>query len=87
MVNCKICDKYINDDKRRHYCNEHREFKAGKYRRKEYLKQYRQRHWRSFNPHMSMRKLEARIDGRIIPNFEREQKAILKEKRRIGLKP
>ena len=89
-MKCQICGQYIGEDRRRKYCDNHREFRDGKWRRKNYKKEYmRAKKYKyklrqtritgsGFSEHAILDK-----KGRLI--IEKEIKAIKKEKKRIGL--
>jgi len=92
MVNCQTCRVYIGEDKRRKYCDAHRELRSdGQYRRKGYVAEFFRRNKRKY----SMR--QTRVTGtgfseHLITDkktgaaiFPKERIAVRKERRRIGI--
>lgn len=90
MVNCKTCNTYIDEDKRRRYCDRHREYRGGEWRQRNYIKNYYREKKRKY----SMR--QTRVTGtgfseHLITNkegkpiFIKERISVRKEKRRIGI--
>jgi hypothetical protein len=91
MVECKTCDIYIGEDRRRQYCDKHREYRRGRWRRKgrnkEYFQEkkqkYSMRQTRVTGTGFSEHLITDRKTGAAI--FNKERIAVRKEKKRIGI--
>jgi len=90
-VTCLVCKEIIlTNDRRRQYCDSHREWRDGEYRKKGWLRKYHQdnksryrvRQTRvtgtGFSEHLRFSK-----DGK--PDFIRERIAVRKERKRMGI--
>ena len=90
MVLCRLCQIYIGTDKRRRYCDDHREYRRGKWRCKGSNAEYFRKNKRKY----SMR--QTRITGSGFSehlicdktgkaNFRKERIAVRKERKRMGI--